>query len=128
MKTGLNISMEQARLLALKQQGLTHQGFGEGKQAVLDTIEQFGYIQIDTLSVVARAHHHTLWCRSPAYNESFLSELLEKDKKVFEYWSHAASYLPMKDFRFSLPRKKAFSEGESHWFKQDKKVKNRKDF
>jgi len=40
---------------------------------------------------------------------------------VFEYWSHAAAYLPMRDYRFSLPRKREFLEGDQHWFKKDRK-------
>lgn len=47
---------------------------------------------------------------------------MTQDRSVFEYWSHAASYLPMKDYRFSLLRKKRFAEGKSHWFKHNKKV------
>ncbi|MCB0379605.1 MAG: YcaQ family DNA glycosylase [Flavobacteriales bacterium] len=97
-------------------------GFGKGKNGVLTAIEHLGYVQIDTLSVVARAHHHTLWSRLPDYAEAFLNELLEKDKTIFEYWSHAASYLPMCDYRFSLPRKQLFASGKSHWFEQDKKL------
>ncbi len=116
------LSLEQARLLALKSQGLLQPDFGKGKKAVLAAIEFLGYIQIDTISIVARAHHHTLWTRLPDYKEESLKELLEKDKSIFEYWSHAASYLPMSDYRFSLPRKKSYSEGRSHWFGQDKKM------
>jgi uncharacterized protein YcaQ len=115
------ISLEQARLLAMKHQGLLQPCFGKGKNATLVAIELLGYVQIDTLSVVARAHHHTLWSRLPDYNESFLSALLE-DKTIFEYWSHAASYLPMSDYHFSLPRKKSYADGKSHWFGQDKKM------
>ncbi len=116
------ISVKEARLLALSSQGLLYSDFGSGKKGALSAIEHLGYIQIDTLSVVARAHHHTLWNRLPDYNEKYLNELLEKDKTIFEYWSHAASYLPMRDYRFSLPRKKAYSEGKSHWFDQDKSI------
>ena len=116
------ISPEQARSLALQSQGLLQQNVGKGKKATLNIIEHLGYVQIDTLTVVARAHHHTLWSRLPDYTDSFLNELLEKDKTIFEYWSHAASYLPMSDYRFSLPRKRSYSEGKSHWFAQDKKL------
>jgi hypothetical protein len=116
------ISPEQARLLALKSQGLLDNSFGKGKKGALAAIEHTGYIQIDTLSVAARAHHHTLWARVPGYKESHLHELMEKDHSVFEYWSHAASYLPMSDYRFSLPRKKSYADGKSHWFGQDKKM------
>lgn len=123
--SNFTLSREQAQSLALKGQGLL-QAFREskvkGKKAVLATIENLGYIQIDTLSVVARAHHHALWSRLPDYNETFLKDLLEKDKTIFEYWSHAASYLPMSDYRFSLPRKKSYADGKSHWFGQDKKM------
>lgn len=123
LKNSLQIlSLEQARALILKSQGLINADFGKGKASVKSAIEHIGYVQIDTLSVAARAHHHTLWSRLPDYKESYLSELLEKDKTIFEYWSHAASYLPMSDYRFSLVSKKAFSEGKSHWFNQDKKM------
>ncbi len=121
-KKNIVLSLEQARTLALHSQGLLQPGFGKGKKATLAAIELLGYVQIDTLSVVARAHHHTLWSRLPDYNEKHLNELLEKDKTIFEYWSHAASYLPMSDYRFSLPRKKSYADGKSHWFGQDKKM------
>lgn len=117
------LSPKQARLLILESQGLLQNNFGKGKKAVLAAIQHLRYVQIDTLAVVARAHHHTLWNRLPDYKEYFLSDLLEKDKTIFEYWSHAASYLPMSNYRFSLPRKKAYAEGKSHWFGQDKKMK-----
>lgn len=116
------LSLESVRLLALNSQGLLNQPFGKKKSGVLSAVEHLGYVQIDTLAVVARAHHHTLYSRLPDYKESYLGELMEKDKAIFEYWSHAASYLPMSDYRYSLPRKKIFAEGKSHWFAQDKKV------
>ncbi|MGZ6415875.1 MAG: DNA glycosylase AlkZ-like family protein, partial [Bacteroidia bacterium] len=112
------ISPEQARLLAIYNQGLLKPQFGNARNGALSAIQHLGYVQIDTLSVVARAHHHTLWSRLPDYEENYLSDLVN-DKSIFEYWSHAASYLPMCDFRFSLPRKKAYSDGKSHWFGQD---------
>lgn len=120
--TSKTISREQAQQLALSHQGLLNRGSAKGKGATLQTIEALGYVQIDTLAVVVRAHHHTLWSRLPDYKESELNHLLEK-KMIFEYWSHAASYLPMSDYRFSLPQKKAYESGKSHWFAQDKRMK-----
>jgi uncharacterized protein YcaQ len=110
------------RALALDAQRLLAANPGKGKKGALAVIDHLGYVQIDTLAVIARAHHHILQTRLPDYNESYLNGLMEKDRSVFEYWSHAASYLPMKDYRFSLPRKKLFAEGKSHWFAQDKKT------
>ena len=116
------LSLEEAKLLLMNSQKLLKPNFSKGKKGVLEAIEHLGYVQIDTISVVARAHNHTLWSRLPDYKETYLNELLEKDKTIFEYWSHAASYIPMSDYRYSLPRKKSYSEGKSHWFNQDKKM------
>lgn len=78
-----------------------------------------GYVQIDTISVVQRAHHHTLWSRNPNYQVEHIDQLIA-DKKVFEYWAHAAAYLPMKNYRFSLPRKAAIKSGQQkHWYRKD---------
>ena len=41
---------------------------------------------------------------------------------MFEYWTHAASYLPMKDYRFTLYKKNHVRNGDKHWFKKDKKL------
>ncbi len=118
----LKISLKEAQLLLLKEQGLINTVFPRGKKGVLSIIHQLGYLQIDTLNVVSRSHHHTIWSRLPGYKEHYLYQLLEIDHSIFEYWSHAASYLPMSDFRFSLPRKRLYAEGKSHWFPQDKKI------
>lgn len=104
------------RRAALHHQGLTKVApFGTGKQATQKAIEHLGYVQIDTLSVVERAHHHILWTRIPSYKATHLEKLLQ-ERKVFEYWSHAAAFLPMRDYRFALPRMNAVKRGESKWF------------
>ncbi len=95
---------------------------GSATSATLSAIEHLGYIQIDAISVIRRAHHHTLWNRNPRYKNSQLESLIA-DKLVFEYWAHAAAYLPMRDFRFSLPRKQALASGEQeHWYDRDEKM------
>ncbi|WP_163392902.1 winged helix-turn-helix domain-containing protein [Enterovibrio norvegicus] len=118
-----SLSLSQARKLILHSQQLPQnkQG-GSALSATLSAIEQLGYIQIDTISVVQRAHHHTLWNRNPRYDVSHLDTLVAR-KQVFEYWSHAAAFLPMRDYRYSLPRKHAFKSGaQSHWYKRDNKM------
>jgi uncharacterized protein YcaQ len=119
----INITPEEAKQLVLSTQMLGQKQAKDAKAAALSTIEHLGYVQIDTLSVVTRAHHHTLWSRLPdGYEEAHLHEFLAKDKTIFEYWSHAASYLPMRDFRFSLLGKEHYASGSSHWFEQDKQM------
>lgn len=103
------------RRAALHHQGLTRPTpFGKGRQATKKALDQLGYVQIDTLSVVERAHHHTLWTRIPDYQPAHLEQLIEK-REAFEYWSHAAAFLPMSAYRFALPRMNAVKRGESRW-------------
>ena len=108
------------RRIALNQQGLLKtDSFGRGKAATLRAIEHLGYVQIDTISVVERAHHHVLWSRVSNYQPKFLDQLV-RQRKLFEYWYHAASWLPMRDFRFALPRMTQ-TNGERNWFKSSEK-------
>ena len=103
------------RRIALERQGLLGVNpFGRGKQAVLRAIEHLGYVQIDTISVVARAHHHVLWSRVANYRSDLIDRLV-RERCIFEYWFHAASWLPMRDYRFALPRMQQLN-GERNWF------------
>ncbi|TXH93651.1 MAG: winged helix-turn-helix domain-containing protein [Rheinheimera sp.] len=88
------------------------------RSGALQAIEQLGYVQIDSINVVERAHHHVLFNRVKNYQPQWLDELLS-EKKIFEYWSHAAAFLPMRDFRFSLYRKAQLQQGQKHWFAPD---------
>jgi len=118
-----SISIQQARKLVLLSQRLPPaRQTGKAIEATLSAIEHLGYIQIDTISVVQRAHHHTLWNRNPRYKTSHLNQLMA-DKQVFEYWSHAAAFLPMRDYRYSLYRKQAIANGDqNHWYERDEQL------
>ena len=118
-----SLSVQHAQKLALLSQRVPPPNqTGSATAATLSAIEHLGYIQIDTISVVQRAHHHTLWNRNPRYDASQLDQLLA-DRQGFEYWSHAASYLPFRDYRFSLPRKHALKRGDQrHWFERDERM------
>ncbi|MFT4937303.1 MAG: hypothetical protein ACI88A_000317 [Paraglaciecola sp.] len=120
MPAATELTLAQARKIILLSQKI-HCPMGEGDEAVLAVIEQLGYVQIDSISVVQRAHHHTLWNRLNYYLPDDL-QALEARKQVFEYWSHAAAYLPMRDFRFSLPKKQAIASGQKHWHEKDPKL------
>ncbi|AVZ05347.1 MULTISPECIES: winged helix-turn-helix domain-containing protein [Acinetobacter] len=106
---------------SLKQLTLFNQGLGKtsrfakGMDGTLQAIEHLGYVQIDTISVVERAHHHILWSRVPDYELSHLNSLV-RERQIFEYWYHAASYLPMKDYRYALPAMMSVRNGESRYF------------
>ncbi|MGB0578401.1 MAG: winged helix-turn-helix domain-containing protein [Limisphaerales bacterium] len=119
-----SLSIHEARKLNLLSQRLpsAKKSVGGAAAATLAAIEHLGYVQIDTISVIQRAHHHTLWNRHPRYRPSQLEQLLA-DRQVFEYWSHAAAYLPMRDYRFSLFRKRALARGEQeHWYDRNPRL------
>ncbi|WP_166423807.1 crosslink repair DNA glycosylase YcaQ family protein [Paraglaciecola sp. 20A4] len=118
-----SISQQQARKLVLHAQRLpTAPAKGNAITATLNALEAMGYVQIDTISVIERAHHHTLWNRNPKYQPHHLEQLIAQ-KHVFEYWSHAAAYLPMRDYRFTLIRKEALKSGElDHWYPRNPKL------
>ncbi|WP_423908072.1 winged helix-turn-helix domain-containing protein [Candidatus Spongiihabitans sp.] len=123
MKNSNSLSVGEARKLVLQSQRvLTAENTGNAIDATLGAIEHLGYVQIDTISVIQRAHHHTLWNRNPRYNNNHL-DLLVQQGKVFEYWSHAAAYLPMQDYRFYLPDMAAIAKGRKLWYECDPKLK-----
>ena len=77
--------------------------FGEGAEAAAAAVEHLGYVQIDTINVIERCHHHILWNRIPDYRRADLRQAQSVDKSVFEYWTHALAYVPSKDLRFFIP-------------------------
>ena len=104
------LSAEEARQLVLRSQGLDGSWkLPAGKAGVVDAVRRLGYVQIDTINVVQRAHHHTLWSRCRSYRPGMLHELQASDRRVFEYWAHAAAFLPMDNYRYSLPKMKAYA-------------------
>jgi len=104
------------RLITLHHQGLTTvHPFGKGSEATKRVLEHLGYLQIDALSVIERAHHHTLWTRIPDYQPDYLHQLV-RERSAFEYWFHAASYLPISNYRFVLPQMSAIKRGESPYY------------
>ena len=115
--------MTRLRRLALASQGLLQTNpYGTGLAGARKAINHIGYIQIDTISVVERAHHHILYSRVPKFKPAMTNKMLV-DRSIFEYWTHAAAFLPITDFRFSLPYKQAIKNGQTHWYKNpDKKL------
>ncbi len=115
----MKVSLVQARQAAINSQLLSNKNnLAKGKEGVYQVIDKLGYIQIDTISVIERAHHHTIWTRCPDYKPEFLDKLQAKDKKIFEYWGHAASYLPLSDYRYYLNRMRSFQSPHEKWLKE----------
>lgn len=101
----MKISLTTARQLILRAHGLDGGWtLPPNKEGAAQIVERLGYVQIDTIHIIQRAHHHTLWTRLPQYAPDMLDDLLAKDRRVFEWWTHAMSYIPMRDYRFYATR------------------------
>jgi uncharacterized protein len=110
------LSKLEARRIWLRAQRLdTPTPFGEGAAATAAAVEHLGYVQIDTINVIERSHHHILWTRIPHYRRADLRQAQSVDKSVFEYWTHALSYVPAKDLRFFLPAMKRHRREGHKW-------------
>jgi uncharacterized protein len=99
-----SLTKTEARQIWLRAQRLdSSTPFGDGPQATAAAVEHLGYVQIDTINVIERSHHHILWTRIPNYQRADLRQAQSVDKTIFEYWTHALSYVPARDLRFFLP-------------------------
>ena len=100
---------------------LTSHGLAQAPTGPLDTlalIQNLGFVQLDTIQVVSRAHHHILWSRNQNYREHMLDPLLRDKRQVFEHFTHDASvlpmaFLPMWQRQFQRKKEKV---GRSNWF------------
>jgi uncharacterized protein YcaQ len=112
----MRFSREAARSLLLAAQGLADPPERSAtKGDVLESVRKMGVLQIDSIAVVARSPYLVLWSRLGAYEPSWLDELLAEGA-LFEYWSHAACFVPIEDYglyrRFMLEG----SEKSRAWF------------
>jgi len=109
-----------ARLL-LDAQGLcTDPARKATKRELAKTIDTLGFVQVDTINIVARAHDLTLFSRLDGYRPGLLQELLEKDRALFEHWTHDASIIPTRWYAHWKPRfARAFARIEAHpWWEE----------
>jgi uncharacterized protein len=113
----LSLSTTQARQIWLRAQRLdTRAPFGAGPDAVAAAVAHLGYVQIDTINVIERCHHHILFSRIPAYRRADLRHAQSNAKSVFEYWAHALAYLPTETLRFFIADMKHYKQNPGRWF------------
>src|SRR5918992_2081751 len=94
----VRFSRAAARALLLAAQGLSSPPERPARKGgVLESIRRMGALQIDSISVVARSPYLVLWSRLGPYEPRWLDELLAEGA-LFEYWSHAASFIPIEDY------------------------------
>ena len=89
------VTNRQARHLLLDRQGLSRpMRVKQSADDLLSLIERLGFVQVDSIQTVARAHHMILSARNQTYRPCHLTELLEKKRGLFEHWTHDASVIP----------------------------------
>ena len=113
----IQLTAAQARRIWLHAQRLdTTEPFGSGPKATPAAVAHLGYLQIDTIYVIERSHHHILYTRIPSYRRDHLHQAQSIDKTVFEYWTHALSYLPTESLRFYVRQMRRDWQRRIVWF------------
>src|SRR5687767_10793808 len=117
MSRAVRMPLRDARRTWLRAQKLDQAApFGDGPQATRAAVEHLGYVQIDTIHVIERCHHQILYTRIPAYQRDDLRRAQSVDKTVFEYWTHALSYIPTRDLRFFIGAMNRDWRRRTAWF------------
>jgi len=113
-KSPIALTKARAKRIWLRAQRLDAAApFGSGAAATPAAVAHLGYVQIDTIHVVERCHHQILHTRIPTYERDHLRQAQSVDKCVFEYWTHALSYIPTADMRFFVRAMKQEDGGRS---------------
>jgi uncharacterized protein len=115
-----SLSIRQARRLALAAQGLS--GMRATRPASPASLRvalgRLGAVQIDSINVVARSHELALAARAGAHDPAAFDRVVYRRRAGFEYWGHAASYLPVEAFRWFLPRMAEMRASGHRWFRE----------
>ena len=128
MKLATPYPLSAIRTLALHSQGLTTQNHAEARPTlptIQKMVEQLGCVQIDTLNLVQRSHYLVLWSRLGAYSPADFDSLIysPENRSLFEGWQRVASIIPLRDYRYQLPRiqrmRLNLREGYLRWFDQE---------
>ena len=110
----MELSISAAREMLLAAQGIKERDPEPAqKEDCLAAIRRMGLLQIDTISVVARSPYLVLWSRLGDYKLCWLDELLAEGA-LFEYWSHAACFLPVEDFGIYRRRMLEYADGDAY--------------
>src|SRR5206468_2248661 len=94
------ISAEEARALALRAQGFGAAWSG----GPIEVLVRLGALQLDAVNVLARPQDLVPFSRLGAFSPAVLADAVYRQRQGFEYWGHEASWLPMAEYRYFLPR------------------------
>jgi uncharacterized protein YcaQ len=129
----LDASIQDARRVAIINQHLSGpRPARPTRKNIYQIIQSLSYLQIDPINVVARSYELVLWSRLGNYKLSDFDYLLWKERKLFEYFAHAASIVLTEDYPIHSARMRQFSDGTLYyatwhkhiesWIKQNSKL------
>lgn len=121
------LTIDEARMLAVIAQRLDRRPSPVRsrklmKQRLLETVRHLGCVQIDTISVISRSHETVLWSRLGAYDPALFDELYYPDGELFEYWAHAAAFVPIEHLKYylrAMGRYREKYEGPDSWAERE---------
>ncbi len=131
------LSLAQARRVALAAQGLARprpQTLAD-QRGLLRLIGRLGLLQLDSVSVLVRAHYLPLFSRLGAYDRQLLDRLAAHDglalapgrRRLFEYWAHEASLLPVELQPLLRWRMARAEQGQGIWGRLAETARDRPD-
>ena len=125
------LPLSAARALALHAQGLTTPNRAEPSptlDTLYETVARLVCVQIDTLHVVRRSQYLVLWSRLGAYDPADLDRLIydPAHRRLFEYWYHAASIIPLSEYRYRLETMRHYQDGGGWWPQWAEQPENRR--
>lgn len=94
------LSNRDARRLFLHRHALAEPPRAAGRAGLLAVIDRLGFVQVDSITTVERAHHMILRARLSDYRPDDLKRELETHRSLWEHWTHDASVLPVGHFPF----------------------------
>ncbi|MGC3939979.1 winged helix-turn-helix domain-containing protein [Roseobacter sp. EG26] len=115
--TPFTLTNAQARRVFLDRHALSEPPQGAAKGAdLLELITRLGFVQLDSINTVARAHDLILFSRRPRYRPKALKNLYERDRALFEHWTHDAAVIPMGFYQWwQLRRQRDAEKLRKHW-------------
>jgi hypothetical protein len=108
------------RAVALRTQNLSTANVTDSAptpDSLYQVVDRIGCVQIDTLHMVRRSHYLTLWSRAGSYKpEDFDALIFGPERRLFEGWEHAATIIPLAEYRYQMPRQRNMRERSSNGY------------
>jgi uncharacterized protein YcaQ len=112
------LSAADARRVLLRLQALDGPRPRSGPAAVRRMVERLGYVQVDSINVLDRAHDRILATRLAGYRSEHLRDGLEGTRTLFEHWTHDASVIPaawVKHWKHRFRRHRQAPRDDAWW-------------